>query len=106
MSTVLILILGSVFISTFFLIPLSLGVIVFLFYFNKFKRPKLTKIQIDKLVELTDNKLTIKKVSEATGVSEKKVKKYLNELVYKGDLEISTNSYDLVYYKSDLQIEG
>ena len=97
--------LGSIFISNYFLIPLSLDAVIFLFFMKSFRKPKLTKQQIDKLVELTGNKLTIKKVSESTGVSEKNVKKYLDKLLYSGGFETSTTNYDLIYYKSDFLLD-
>jgi len=96
-----ILLLVSVFISNYFFIPLAIEAIVFLFFMKIFSKPKLTKLQIDKLVELTGNKLTVKKVSDSTGVSEKNVKKYLDKLLYSGDFDTSTNNYDLIYYKTN-----
>jgi hypothetical protein len=64
---------------------------------NSGKEP--TEKQLETLLRITDNRLTAKKFSEATGFTEKKSKRYLDKLVVDSKLSVEAGDEELVYYR-------
>lgn len=111
-STLLLGMLGM-YLHGYFLIPCGIGAAVTIvsFLFGRKGRQKqisrthnkgITEAQIDTLLKLTGNNLTIKKVADATKTSNDTAKKCLDNLVLQNKLSVHAGETELIYKREEL----